>query len=128
MNHLQWQAIPNLGGSDSKEDLPYVQPETVMEEFVTIQPCHPLGRSGEQTFPQILMSTPDKFIGGHQINPGAALFQAEESHGSQPYFIMSALLTSDQVLGSPLHPLKLLHILFELWSPKLDAVLQLWPH
>ena len=94
---------------------------------MTVQPCHPLGRSGEQTFPQILVVTPDKRIGGHQITPEPTLFQAEESHGSQPVIVRSVFLTSDHARDSSLDSLKLLHILFELWSPKLGIVLQLQP-
>ena len=100
----------------------------VLQEFVTVQPCHPLGRSGEQTFPQILVVTPDKLIGGHQITPEPVLFQAKEPHGSQPVIVRSAFLTSDHARGSPLDSLKLLHILLELWSPKLGTVLRLQPH
>ena len=128
LNHLRWQTVPDLGGSDSKEILPYVQPETVLQEFVTVRPRHPLGRSGEQMFPQILVVTPEKLIDGHQITPEPVLFQAKESHGSQPVIVRSVFLTSDHARGPPLDSLKLLHILFELWSPKLDALLQLQPH
>ena len=79
-------------------------------------------------FLQILVSTPDKLICGHQITPELALFQAKEPHSSQSLIIRSVFLTSDHVCGSPLRSLKLLHMLFELWSSKLDAVLHLRPH
>ena len=79
LNLLQQQSIQNLGDSDSEEVLSYVQPESVTVEFVTVRSCHPLEGSSEQLFLQILMSTPDKLIGGHQITPEPVLFQAEES-------------------------------------------------
>ena len=63
MHHLWRKSIPGLGGLDSKEVFPYVQPKMVLEEFVTVGSCHPLGRSGEQMFPPDPDAHPDVLIG-----------------------------------------------------------------
>ena len=94
---------------------------------MTVRPRRPLGRCGEERFSQFLVVTREKLIGGHELTPEPAPLQAKEPRGSQPVVVRSVFLTCADARGSSLDPLKLLHMLFELRSPKVEAVLQLRP-
>lgn len=124
---LWGESVPGLGGSATKEVFPYVEPKMVLQEFVTTGLCCPLEHSGEQMFSQILMYTSYILIGCHQVTPEPVLPQVVQSHSSQPLLIRPALLPSDHVCGSLLDSLKLLYIFSKVWSPELDAVIQLQP-
>ena len=121
-------SVPVLGHPHNQKVFPDVQTECLVFHFVTIASGPVTGH--QQKEPGSTFFAPSFQVSTYfdEISPEPSVLRAEQSQFSQLLLICEVLQSLNHPGGSLLESLQDAHVQLLLRSPKLDTVLQLWPH
>ncbi|KAF1556984.1 Collagen alpha-1(XXI) chain, partial [Eudyptula minor] len=128
LNHFPGQPVPMFNHSFGKEIFPHIQskPPLVQLEAISSRPiaCY----LGEETDTHLATTSFQGVVESDEVSPQPPFLQAKQPQFPQPLLRRLVLQTLPQPCCPSLDTLQHLNVLLVVRGPKLNTVLEVWPH